>query len=88
MLKRLLICLVIGLLVTVLLTGAAFVTESKALTRLLVWQAYAVMKVLPAHPVPTPYGPVPMDSLGFVFGLALGVPIYGGIAYRLLRRVE
>jgi len=84
MAKRLLVSLSIGVMVTVLLTSLALVTESKAITRLLVWQAYALMKVLPSHLIPTPYGPVPMDSLGFVIGLALGVPIYAGIAYRVL----
>ncbi|HEX8493352.1 MAG TPA: hypothetical protein VF658_10960 [Pyrinomonadaceae bacterium] len=78
--KQSLIC---GILITVVLTVIAFINESRSWTCTFAWQGCAVLRM--SHPPDLPDGRVregtPADPIIFLFGVSLGIPIYGGLTY-------
>ena len=75
--------IVSGLVLTIVLTILALQAESRAWTCTFAWQACLLQQII--H---TPDNPIheasPIDFFAFMFGVALGMPIYSFLTYFVL----
>ena len=80
--KRVLVSLACGLILTIVLTAFGLSQDSREGLCVFVWQACLVQLI-----VRTPDNPIheasPIDLFGFGLGVLLGVPIYSLISYGL-----
>ena len=82
--KRALIAIAAGIILTILLTAIGLSQNSREALCVFVWQACLVQLI-----VHTPDNPIheasPIDLFGFALGVLLGIPIYSVISYTALR---
>ena len=90
---RFLKALAIGVLLTVVLEGAAYWAyelNARTLTRVLSWPNTALQSLIPCMNIGTPERPMcegtPLNLLAYILSLPLGVATYSTIAYFLLQR--
>ena len=93
MLQRALFAVCIGILVTLLLLGAAFVADSAGLASLakaLFWQNSLLQSLAPLGNVGSAEHPVyeggTLNLIAFVASIPLGVAVYGAAAFALMAR--
>lgn len=82
-LKRILLSLIVGVLLTVVLTVIAFLGNSREWGCTFAWQACLTQQVIHT-PENAIHESSVIDLIGFFFGVLLGIPIYGGITYAVL----
>lgn len=75
-----------GLVITVSLTCAAFIADTRTVSCVFVWQACLLQTVL--HTPSAAHEGSPVDLFAFAFGVLLGVPVYSLIIYALLARAR
>jgi hypothetical protein len=91
MIRRILLAIAIGVLVTTALLALSFAADSFGFTSLsngLLWQNMLLQSFAPLGNLGTPEHPVyegtPLNFLAFLVSIPLGVIIYGFVAYAAL----
>jgi hypothetical protein len=76
--------LVCGILLTTVFTSIAFMIDSRVWACIFVWQECLLQVFIhgPAHEG------TPVDGMGFVLGVLLGIPIYSVLTHIALERWE
>jgi hypothetical protein len=87
--KRLLLSILCGLLITAALTVIAFSDKTSDNTaRILLWQVMLLAQHVPHGNIGTPEHPVyegsPLDLVPVFLGVPLGIPIYAVVSYAAL----
>ena len=82
--KLIAISIISGFVLTVFLTMFAFQADTREGSCIFAWQACLVQKVIhtPENDV---HEATPIDLFAFMFGVALGLPIYSFLTYLALR---
>jgi hypothetical protein len=94
MFKRALFAVGIGILVTLLLVGAAIAADSaglQSLARALFWQNTLMQSFVPLHNISTAEHPIyegsPLNFFAFLASFPVGVAVYGSAAFVLIGRL-